>query len=248
MNIDHKVAQLLVSRVCHDLAGGVSALSTGAELLSEDNQMADDEALSVIAMSATQCASRLAFFRVAFGLGGGESDTITTDELKALVEAYLQGGRVSLTWAARNVRIGLMPGKLLLNLCLIGAESLPRGGALRIDVTQIDRLENDGPENDGPENARPENARPENARPENAGPENAGPENEGHLGFAVSAQGVGAGLRPELQTALAVGVATDLLTARTVNGHFAAILAESLGAEMEILAEDQGEIRLAALM
>ena len=238
MNIDHKVAQLLVSRVCHDLAGGVSALSTGAELLSEDNQMADDEALSVIAMSATQCASRLAFFRVAFGLGGGESDTITTDELKALVEAYLQGGRVSLTWAARNVRIGLMPGKLLLNLCLIGAESLPRGGALRIDVTQIDRLENDGPENDGPENARPENA----------GPENAGPENEGHLGFAVSAQGVGAGLRPELQTALAVGVATDLLTARTVNGHFAAILAESLGAEMEILAEDQGEIRLAALM
>jgi len=208
MNIDHKVAQLLVSRVCHDLAGGVSALSTGAELLSEDNQMADDETLNVIAMSATQCASRLAFFRAAFGLGGGESDTVTTDELKKLLGDYLQGGRVSLIWAAQNTRIGLMPGKLLLCLCLIGAESLPRGGDLRIDISEIG----------------------------------------GRLGFAVFAQGAGAGLRAEIQAAMAVDAASQSLTARTVHGHFAAILAHSLGAEMETLAEDLGEIRLAVLL
>jgi len=208
MNIDHKVAQLLVSRVCHDLAGGVSALSTGAELLSEDNQMADGEALGVIAMSATQCASRLAFFRVAFGLGGGENDTVTTDELKKLLADYLQGGRVSLVWGAENARIGLMPAKLLLNLCLIGAEALPRGGDLRIDVSEIG----------------------------------------GRLGFAVFAQGTGAGLRPELQASMVVDAPPQSLTARTVHGHFAAILAHSLGAEMEILAEQAGEIRLAALL
>ncbi|HEY9080910.1 histidine phosphotransferase family protein [Magnetovibrio sp.] len=208
MNIDHKVAQLLVSRVCHDLAGGVSALSTGAELLSEDKQMADGAALDVIAMSAAQCASRLAFFRVAFGLGGGESDTITTDDLKKLLVDYLQGGRIAVNWTAENARIGLMSGKLLLGLCLIGAEALPRGGDLRIDVSEIG----------------------------------------GRLGFAVFAQGTGAVLRPELKTALSVDVAPDLLTARTVHGHFTVILAQSLDAEMEILADVPDEIRLAALL
>ena len=208
MNIDHKVAQLLVSRVCHDLAGGVSALSTGAELLSEDNQMVDGEAINVIAMSANQCASRLAFLRVAFGLGGGESDTVTTDELKKLLADFLQGGRVALTWAAQNTRIGLMPGKLLLSLCLIGAEALPRGGDLRIDISEIG----------------------------------------GRLGFAVFAQGAGAGLRPEILSSMAVDASPQSLTARTVHGHFAAILAHSLGAEMEVLDENSGEIRLAALL
>jgi len=39
-----------------------------------------------------------------------------------------------------------------------------------------------------------------------------------------------------------------LLNARTVHGHFAAILAHALSAEMEFLAENDDEIRLAALI
>jgi len=208
MNIDHKVSQLLVSRVCHDLAGGISALGTGAELLSEDNQMADEEALSVIAMSAKQSSARLAFFRMAFGLGGVAGDTITTDELKDLVQNFIEGGRLSLVWGAQNTRISLVPGKLLLNLCLIGVECLPRGGTLRVEVSEID----------------------------------------GRLGFAVSVHGVGAGLRPGMEGALAVDADVDLLNARTVHGYFAAILARSLSAEMEISAQETDEIHLAALM
>lgn len=208
MNIDHKVAQLLISRVCHDLAGGISAVSTGAELLGEDDQAMDKEALDVIAMSAKQCASRLAFFRVAFGLGGGENDTITTDELKHLTHNFLEGGRLSLVWGAENARIGLMPAKLLLCLCLMGSESLPRGGVVRIDVTQIG----------------------------------------GRLGFAVAAQGDGAGLRPGVEHAFSCDADVDLLSARTVHAYFAAILSHGLNAEVELQAEAVGEIRLAALL
>lgn len=208
MNIDHKVAQLLVSRVCHDMAGGVSAVSTGAELLSDEAEMADAEALNVIAMSAKQCASRLGFFRVAFGLGGGDNDTITTDELKDIVVNFIEGGRLSLIWGAENSRISLMAAKLLLNLCLIGSESLPRGGVVRVDITEIG----------------------------------------GRLGFAVAAQGAGAGLRPGVEGAMNVEVPAETLNARTVHAHFAAVLAESLGAEMEIQAEVADELRLAALI
>ena len=35
MQVDHRMAQLLVSRVCHDLAGGISAISTGTELIAK---------------------------------------------------------------------------------------------------------------------------------------------------------------------------------------------------------------------
>ncbi len=208
MNIDHKVAQLLVSRVCHDLAGGISALSTGAELLAEDGVVGDGEALKVIAMSAKQSAHRLAFLRVAFGLGGGEDDTITTDDIRDLVHDFLEGGRLSLVWSADNIRINLMAAKLLLNLCLIGSESLPRGGVLRVDVTDIG----------------------------------------GRLGFAVAAGGDSAGLRPGVEGALSADADVDVLTARTVHGHFTAILAQALGAEMEVVADQAGEIRLAALL
>jgi len=211
MIIDHKVAQLLVSRVCHDLAGSISAVSTGAELMSEEGEMGalgDDEALKVISMSARQSVSRLAFLRVAFGRGGGDSDTITTDELKTLVHNVLEGGRLSLVWGADNTRINLMAAKLLLNLCLIGSESLPRGGVLRIDVTEIG----------------------------------------GRLGFAVSATGDGAGLRPGVLSALSIDADVEALTARTVHAHFAAILAQNLNAEMETQTNEADEIRLAALM
>lgn len=208
MNIDHKVAQLLVSRVCHDLAGGIAALSTGAELLSEDEGMADGAALNVIAMSARQSTSRLAFLRLAFGLGGGGDDTITTDELKTLMLNFIEGGRLSMVWAVDNVRIPLMASKLLLTLCLVGSEALPRGGVLHIDVSQIG----------------------------------------GRLGFAVSAQGDGAKLRPGVESAMSIDANVDLLTVRTVHGYFAAILAHDLNAEMEIQAEEGGEIHLAALI
>ncbi|MEG3618274.1 histidine phosphotransferase family protein [Magnetovibrio sp. PR-2] len=208
MQVDHRMAQLLVSRVCHDLAGGISAISTGTELIAEEASAFDADALNVIAMSAKQSADRLSFYRVAFGLGGGENDTITTNELKILSENFLNSNRLSVDWGAENTRIGLMSAKLLMNLCLLGAEALPRGGVLRVDITEIG----------------------------------------GRLGFAVSARGQGAGLKPEQAAAIDLECDVENLTARTVNGYFSAVLAQSLGGELEILPPEGDEIRLAALL
>lgn len=138
MNVDFKVTQLLVSRICHDLAGGISALSTGSELLVEENETPDSDTLNLIALSAKQTTHRLQFLRVAFGLGGGEGGTVTTHALAKLVSDHLDGGRVSLVWSEENLRIDLAAGKLLLNLCLIAAEALPRGGVVDVGVQALD--------------------------------------------------------------------------------------------------------------
>lgn len=208
MKIDLKVAQLLASRICHDLAGGISALSTGAELLADEGGVPQAEALSLIALSAEQTTRRLQFLRVAFGQGGGDGGIIAMTALRELTHGFLEGGRVSLVWADDGETIALDAGKLLLNLCLIGVESLPRGGVLDIRTASVD----------------------------------------GQQGFAVAAQGTGARLTPELAAAMNVDVRADELNPRTVHGHFTAVLAADLGAELEIHTEPGVEVQLAALL
>jgi len=70
MQVDVRVAQLLCSRLCHDLVSPIGAVNAGLELLEE---AADDDgrALGLITTSAAEAARRLAFYRVAFGLGVG---------------------------------------------------------------------------------------------------------------------------------------------------------------------------------
>lgn len=208
MDIELKTAQLLVSRICHDLAGGISALSTGAELLAEDSGAADADALALISSSAQQSSHRLKFLRVAFGSDGGDGDSVSMADLRKLTQGFLEGGRVSLAWEDDGQRIALGSAKLLLNLCLIGAEALPRGGVLSISGGQMD----------------------------------------GQLGFGVSAQGAGARIAGELRSAMVVDIDAEKLTARTVHGHFTAVLAEKLRAQLEVQSEEGQDVRLAALI
>jgi len=210
MNVDLKVAQLLVSRVCHDLAGGVGALSTGAELLVEEGGTADDAALTLIALSAKQTTSRLQFLRMAFGLGGGAdgSPSTTTHDLHKLFSNYIEGGRIRIEWNPENVQIGLHEGKLLLNMCLIACEALPRGGVVEVNISDV----------------------------------------EGRLGFGVAAKGDKAHLKPEFMSIITVQTDLERLTPRNIHGHFTAVLANKLGAELEIAVIGEDEIGLAALL
>jgi len=216
MDIELRSAQLLVSGICHDLAGGISALSTGAELLGDEGGVADSNALDLIAASALQSTRRLQFLRVAFGQGGGDSQggdaAIAMATLRDLTHGLLEGGRVSLVWADREAGVGdrlpLGAGKLLLNLCLIGSETLPRGGVLDVSAVNV----------------------------------------EGRLGFAVIARGEGARLVDDLHQAISLNVAGQNLTPRTVHGHFSAVLAAQLGAELEIQVDEGQEVRFAALL
>ncbi len=139
MLVDLKVAQFLCSRLCHDLAGPVGAVNAGLELLDE---AADDAegASTLVAESARQMTRRLAFFRMAFGLGAGVGGVIALDEARDLATGLLADGRVTLDWAQDTGRHRALPAaavKLILNLVLLGVESLPRGGTLRVQFAGL---------------------------------------------------------------------------------------------------------------
>jgi histidine phosphotransferase ChpT len=140
MLIDHRVAQLLCSRLCHDLAGPAGAVGTGLELVDEGADEAA-EALALVAKSARQVIARLSFYRIAFGSVGATA-AIDLSELRDLTFGHLSGGLVIVDWPPDEGPIGAMrvaaPGPmLLLNLVVMGVEALPRGGALQMRFATV---------------------------------------------------------------------------------------------------------------
>lgn len=133
-----RLGQLLCSRVCHDLIGPASAINAGEELIREDDGSDFGEAHELIAQSARQLAARLAFYRMAFGFGGGTEAVLTLEQARSAIAAFLAGSRVQLDWPANGdavVNRCVFPCdmmRLLLCLVLIAVESLPRGGKLQL--------------------------------------------------------------------------------------------------------------------
>ena len=127
-------ASLLCSRLCHDLLSPVGALNNGLELLADETDPAMRErCMELLAESARTSANKLKFFRLAFGAAGGYGDRVDVREARAAIEGLLADNkRVELGWL---VEAGDMPKaaiKILLNLSLIAAEALARGGRLDI--------------------------------------------------------------------------------------------------------------------
>ena len=65
-----KIANLMCSRLCHDLISPVGAVSSAVELLQEEIGGVDPEVLGLMSRSAQESTAKLAFFRAAFGDGG----------------------------------------------------------------------------------------------------------------------------------------------------------------------------------
>ena len=67
------LAALLCSRLCHDLAGPLNAVTAGLEILGEGGEP-EREAFALVAESAAEVARRLKFFRGAYGVAKAEAD------------------------------------------------------------------------------------------------------------------------------------------------------------------------------
>lgn len=134
VQIGLKVAELLCSRLCHDLVGLAGAVNAGLELLAEGG-VPPEEAAALAGQSGRQLADRLAFYRLAFGYGGGEGALALAEALK-IARAHLKGGKITLDLGPKSPWDSLAKpsARLLLNLILLGVESLPRGGTLHLVV------------------------------------------------------------------------------------------------------------------
>ncbi len=122
MPTDPRLAELLASRICHDLGSPVASITA---LLP---QAADPAAHEILTETTNELGARLKLFSNAFG----SSDELAWGELGPLLLGAPMAHRVRFDIAAAAVQ--LQPGRvrLVLSAALLAAEALPRGGIVRI--------------------------------------------------------------------------------------------------------------------
>jgi histidine phosphotransferase ChpT len=133
---DIEFAALLVSRVCHDLVSPIGAVVNGLEILEDERDATmRADALKLVTSSAEQAAARLQFARIAFGAAGSTGAQLDLNEVGRMVRGLLKGGKVEIDWQAASLNWPKDWAKLLMNAALLAADSLPRGGKVKVETT-----------------------------------------------------------------------------------------------------------------
>jgi histidine phosphotransferase ChpT len=131
------LAALLCSRVCHDLISPVGAIVNGLEVLEEDK---DEEtktfALDLIKKSAQQASAKLQFCRLAFGAAGSAGAQIETGDAERVARGMLEDGKITIAWNLPRELVAKNRVKLLLNMLVIAAGAVPRGGTITVDASE----------------------------------------------------------------------------------------------------------------
>lgn len=136
ITVDRRIAELLCSRICHELVAGVAAINNGVELISEIDPTMFDEAMGLIGSSAKQASARVQYYRMAYGFAGYDalgSISAVTELIEGLLENE-ERFELQATRDASALEAGW--GKLLLNLVVLGMDCLPRGGTLTVSAAE----------------------------------------------------------------------------------------------------------------
>ena len=122
---DLRIGEALAARLCHELVSPIGAVANGVEILVEDAGFAADAA-TLIGQSADEASRRLQFYRLAYGalmsVGGDVARQVTVD--------LFREGRCRCEWPVAAAPISDEFVKLTMNLLLLAASTLPRGGVI----------------------------------------------------------------------------------------------------------------------
>lgn len=122
------LAELIASRLCHDLVNPLGAIGNGVELI-EMTGAARGPEMALIRDAVRDAQARVRFLRIAFG-AAAPTQILSAREAKATAQAPWQGTRLHVGWAATDdlprhrVKIGYL-------MLLCAETALPMGG----DVT-----------------------------------------------------------------------------------------------------------------
>ena len=127
------LADALCARLCHDLASPLGTLMGALELASEDPDSLED-ALPLANETAAAMGARLKLLRAAWA---GDSGPLDIAKLADLAVGLPSRVRADLAALQGGPFDGPMV-RALLNLLLLGAEALPRGGVVALSSHESD--------------------------------------------------------------------------------------------------------------
>jgi histidine phosphotransferase ChpT len=127
------LSAMLCSKVCHDVINPVAAMENGFQLLEMDQKPESrEEAMKLIRHSAVQATAKLKFARIAFGSSGSPTAQIDIGDAGDLGKQLFEPD-VKVEFSIPKTLVPKNRVKLLLNLMLIAAGAVPRGGVMKVD-------------------------------------------------------------------------------------------------------------------
>jgi len=125
------LADLIGSRLCHDLSNPLGAIGNGVELLDLTGSAQGPE-MDLIRDAVGDALARVRFFRLAFGYAGPDHMTSAREARTTLEELY-RSSRVAPVWSPQDD----MPRrqvKLAFLMMLCAETALPMGGDVRLSM------------------------------------------------------------------------------------------------------------------
>jgi len=124
-----RLAEALCARLCHDLSGPLGALIGVIDIAREEQP--NSETLALADDTAGELAQRLKLLRAAWAHDG---ESLDVAGLRAFAGCLSSSRRVSLDIAGLQPTTVFPPpvARLMLNLLLLAAESLPGGGVVAV--------------------------------------------------------------------------------------------------------------------
>jgi histidine phosphotransferase ChpT len=134
-----RLAALVASRVCHDMAEPMNALIQGLEMLKESDVAGKNgDAIALMEHGVAKAWAKLEFFRFAFaggGAAGGDGDG-RLEEARAVAEKLYGSLKPALEWRAPAVAMPRATLKVVMNALFIANECLPKGGVVTVDAAK----------------------------------------------------------------------------------------------------------------
>ena len=135
-----RMAELLCTRLCHDLTGPIGAVNNGAEFLNEEGSSMQEQAVELITSSAFSAVTRLQFYRLAYGNVKDHGEANLSEKQKIAAD-FFAGTKITLDWPdshteASGVSISIKMSRLIYNLLVVASSTLIRGGTISVRIAQ----------------------------------------------------------------------------------------------------------------
>jgi len=129
------LAAMLCSRVCHDLINPVGAVNNGLQTLADPSQAAmADFAREMIGNAAQQAQAKLEYARLAYGASSTAGTEFDTRECGRVAQILFDIEKADLEWKIEPMFLPKNKAKLFMNMLVITASSVPRGGMVTATI------------------------------------------------------------------------------------------------------------------
>lgn len=134
-----RLAQLVASKVCHDMVEPMNALIQGLDMLkSQDAATRNADAIMLLEHGVNKAWAKLDFFRNALAGGMAGDGDASLEEMRATATRLFGALKPNLAWRAGVVTLPRAQLRVALNLLMIAADCLPKGGEVAVEAGQGD--------------------------------------------------------------------------------------------------------------